>query len=164
MREREKCLEHLRDPETKKILEKNIEKYRKGDGVLRILDAAGNPVTGVSVKLVHKKHECKFGANLFMLDEMESDLKNELYKKYFSEVFTMATLPFYWNATEPEKGHWRYEKGSSPMYRRPPIDQCMDFCRQYGIEPREHALAYDFQFPKWLKGLPFRQRSNPQWY
>ncbi|MBQ6832350.1 MAG: endo-1,4-beta-xylanase [Oscillospiraceae bacterium] len=154
MREREKCLEHLRDPETKKLLEKNIEKYRKGDGVLRILDAAGNPVTGVSVKLVHKKHECKFGANLFMLDEMESDLKNELYKKYFSEVFTMATLPFYWNATEPEKGHLRYKKGSSPMYRRPPIDRCMDFCRQYGIEPREHALAYDFQFPKWLKDLP----------
>ena len=36
------------------------------------------------------------------------------------------------------------------MYRRPPIDRCMEFCKQHGIEPREHGLAYDNFFPKWL--------------
>ena len=62
----------------------------------------------------------------------------------------MATLPFYWDATEPEKGKTRYGKDSVPMYRRPPIDLCIEFCVKHGIEPREHALAYDNFFPKWL--------------
>ncbi len=153
MSEREMVLEHFRNPEVRAMLQDNIEKHRKGNGTVTVLDAIGKPVAGASVKLVHKKHECKFGANLFMLEEFETPEKNELYKKYFSDVFTMATLPFYWNATEPEKGHLRYEKGSTPMYRRPPIDLCMECCAEMGIEPREHALAYDFQFPKWLKGL-----------
>ena len=51
---------------------------------------------------------------------------------------------------EPEKGKTRYEKDSVPMYRRPPIDLCIEFCEKHGIEPREHALAYDNFFPKWL--------------
>ena len=154
MSERERVLEHFRNPEMRAKLQENIERYRKGNGTLTVVDAQGNPVSGVSVKLTHNKHECKFGANLFMLEEFETQEKNELYKKYFSQVFTMATLPFYWNATEPEKGELRYEKGSKPMYRRPPIDLCMEFCQEMGIEPREHAMSYDFQFPKWLKGLP----------
>lgn len=150
---REKVLEHIRNPETQKILNERIEQYRKGACVLTVLDQQGRPVPGASVKLTHKKHLCKFGANLFMLDELETAEKNELYKKYFSDTFTMATLPFYWDSTEPEKGYLRYEKGSSPMYRRPAIDPCMEFCEKHGIEPREHALAYDHFFPKWVWDL-----------
>ena len=28
----------------------------------------------------------------------------------------------------------------------------MEFCKEHGIEPREHALAYEQWFPHWLKG------------
>ena len=64
-----------------------IEKYRKGDAVITLVDKEGNPINGAKVKAVHKKHEFKFGANLFMLDELETEEKNEKYKKYFSELF-----------------------------------------------------------------------------
>ena len=40
------------------------------------------------------------------------------------------------------------------MYRRPPIDLCIEFCEKHGIEPREHALAYEYFFPKWLYNAP----------
>lgn len=85
-----------------------------------------------------------------MLDELETEEKNELYKKYFADVFNMATLPFYWDATEPEKGKTRYDKDSPKVYRRPAVDLCIEFCEKYEIEPREHALAYNGFFPKWL--------------
>ena len=85
-----------------------------------------------------------------MLDELESEGKNEKYKKYFSDVFNMATLPFYWDALEPERGKPRYAKDSPKIYRRPAPDLCIEFCEKHGIEPREHALAYDVFFPKWL--------------
>lgn len=144
---------HEKREETEKRIADGIEKYRKGDLEIRIKDKDGAPIKGARLTLSQKTHEFKFGANLFMLDEMESAEKNEKYKKAFAETFNIATLPFYWNATEPERGHLRYEKNSTPLYRRPPIDLCIEFCEQNGIEPREHALAYVSLFPKWLNDL-----------
>ena len=128
-----------------------IEQHRKGYAEICVKDKDGNNVPGVKISVKQKSHEFKFGANLFMLDEFENEEKNELYKKYFAETFNMATLPFYWDSTEPEKGKTRYAKDSEKLYRRPPIDLCIEFCEKHGIEPREHALAYDHFFPSWLK-------------
>lgn len=129
-----------------------IEKYRKGNGRLKVVDKNGVPVKNAKIKLAQKSHEFRFGANLFMLDELESDEKNERYKQYFSDIFNMATLPFYWDTLEPQRGNPRYAKESAKVYRRPAPDLCMEFCEKHGIEPREHALAYDHFFPEWLYG------------
>ena len=127
-----------------------IERYRKGDAKITVKDKNGNVIPGVKVKVNQKSHEFRFGANLFMLDEMESPEKNEAYKKLFADVFNMATLPFYWDALEPERGKPRYAKDSPKIYRRPATDLCLEYCEQHGIEPREHALAYERFFPTWL--------------
>ena len=140
--------------EQKEMVEKRvaegIETYRKGNGRIKDVDKDGKPIVNAKLKLNQKSHEFRFGANLFMLDEMESAEKNEKYKKYFSDVFNMATLPFYWNTLEPERGKPRYAKDSPKVYRRPAPDLCMEFCEEHGIEPREHGLAYEHFFPKWL--------------
>ena len=152
MNDRKKVLELFE--KNKEYMEERInsgiEQNRKGYAKICVKDKDGNNVPGVKISVKQKSHEFKFGANLFMLDEFENDEKNELYKKYFAETFNMATLPFYWDATEPEKGKTRYAKDSEKLYRRPPIDLCIEFCEKNGIEPREHALAYDAFFPKWL--------------
>lgn len=131
-------------------IQRGIEENRKGYAQLTITDQSGKPVQNATVKIKQKSHEFRFGINLFMLDEMESKEKNEAYKKAIADTFNMATLPFYWDATEPEKGKTRYTKDASPLYRRPPIDRCIEYCEKNGIEPREHALAYDHFFPTWL--------------
>lgn len=127
-----------------------IEKYRKGDAVITLRDCNGSVIPNAEVRVNQKSHEFRFGANLFMLDELETPEKNELYKKYFADTFNMATLPFYWDSLEPERGKPRYAKDSPKVYRRPSPDLCVEFCEEHGIEPREHALAYDGFFPKWL--------------
>ncbi len=134
------------------VVKENIEKYRKGDAIFRVTDENGDPLANVNVKIKQNSHEFKFGANIFMLDELETNEKNDAYKKRFKELFNMATLPFYWNSNEPQKGEFRYEKGCTPYYRRPPIDLCIEFCKENGIEPREHGLAYEHFLPDWLKG------------
>ena len=131
-----------------------IEQNRKGDATVKITDKNGNALKGARIKVTQRSHEFRFGANVFMLDELESDEKNEKYKKHFADLFNMATLPFYWDALEPEKGKPRYPKDSPKVYRRPSPDLCIEFCEAHGIEPREHALAYDQFFPKWIKDLP----------
>ena len=133
-----------------KVVE-GIEKYRKGDATVTVVDVQGNPVSGAQIRVNQKSHEFRFGANIFMLDELETPEKNETYKRYFADLFNMATLPFYWDTLEPERGKTRYEKDSPKIYRRPAIDLCMEFCAEHGIEPREHALAYDNFFPGWLR-------------
>jgi len=127
-----------------------IEQNRKGYVNITIKDSDGEVIPDAKVKISQKSHEFKFGANIFMLDEMESEEKNEAYKKYFADLFNMATLPFYWDATEPQPGETRYTKDSKKIYRRPAIDLCIEFCKEHGIEPREHALAYEHFFPEWL--------------
>ena len=129
-----------------------IEQHRKGDGRIKVVDQNGKPLSGVKVKLKQKSHAFRFGANIFMLDELETDEKNEAYKKHFADVFNMATLPFYWDTLEPERGKPRYEKDSPKVYRRPAPDLCIEFCEKHGIEPREHGLAYEWFFPQWLHG------------
>lgn len=129
-----------------------IEQYRKGNAKITVTDQQGIPIKNAKIKISQKTHEFRFGANLFMLDELETSEKNEAYKRYFADVFNMATLPFYWDTLEPERGKPRYAKDSPKVYRRPSPDLCMEFCEKHGIEPREHALAYDHFFPKWLYG------------
>ena len=152
--ERQRVLEQFEANESffENVIYPNIEKYRKGDMIISIVDENGNAVPGAKIKINQISHEFKFGANLFMLDELETDTKNQLYKNYFKNAFNMATLPFYWSSVEPQKGKLRYDKDSEKYYRRPPIDLCMEYCKENKIEPREHALAYEQHFPNWLKG------------
>lgn len=152
MSERRKVLELFEQQKeyTDKKVSEGIEKYRKGYACITVTDKNGNAVPDAKIKINQKSHEFKFGANMFLLDELESDQKNEQYKKYLADTFNMATLPFYWDATEPQRDKTRYGKDDGKMYRRPNTDLCIEFCEKHGIEPREHGLAYDAFFPKWL--------------
>lgn len=147
---RRKLLEKFDDNFMKNVVEPNIENYRKGFADLKVVDKDGNAVKNVKIKAVQKNHEFKYGANIFMLDELETKEKNDLYKKYFKEAFNMATVPFYWSDLEPTEGNPRYDKDSPKIYRRPATDLCIEFCEENGIEPREHALSYMGWFPQWL--------------
>lgn len=141
-------------PKADQRIQDGIEKYRKGNFTVQF----SNEYRGKKVQVKLKNHKFRFGANLFMLDEFPDDeKKNRIYKEKFKEVFNLATLPFYWDATEPEEGKTRYHKTAEKLYRRPPIDLCLEYCLENGIEPREHALCYAKLFPEWLEGKTFEE-------
>ncbi len=146
--------------ETEERIQYGIEHHRKGNFKLTVVDSEGKPVKNAKIHLSQKKHEFKFGANMFMLDELETPEKNELYKKYFAELFNIATVPFFWGDLEPERGKPRYDKDSPKIYRRPPIDLCLEFCEANGIEPREHGLSYEHYFPQWFHELPLNEAKK----
>ena len=132
--------------------EERIARVRQGEGRILVTDAEGHPVSDAHLTITQTNHAFRHGANIFMLDEMESDEKNALYRERFAAAFNMATLPFYWDTLEPTEGKPRYAKDSPKVYRRPAPDLCIEYCRAHGIEPREHALCYDHFFPAWLRG------------
>ncbi len=147
--------------ETDARVKAGVEANRKGTLMLVFKDANGRPCETTHVKIRQKSHDFKYGANLFMLDEIvDSAEKNELYKERFAAAFNLATLPFYWKDLEPEEGKPRYAKDSPRVYRRPAPDLCLEWCEAHGIEPKAHCLNYPagFAYPDWAKGDPTREK------
>ena len=104
-----------------------IELNRKGPMLFTFLDKDGKVLENVHLKVTQKTHDFKYGADLFMLDEIvDSKEKNEAYKEHFAAAFNLATVPFYWEDLEPEPGKPRYAVDSPRIYRRPPTDLCID--------------------------------------
>lgn len=136
--------------ETEDRVKNGVEQNRKGFAKIHIKDKDGNPIIGQKIKIKQKRHEFLHGANLFMLDEFETEEKNSKYKELFKDAFNEATLPFYWSDLEPEEGKPRFEKDSPKVYRRPAPDLCLEYCEKHGITPKEHCLTYfNFQ-PDWV--------------
>ncbi len=135
----------------------DIEKYRKGEKKIQILDEKGEPVSKKRVKITQKTHEFKYGANIFLIDEFGTDEENRIYRDIFHRYFNLATLPFYWAELEPEEGKLRFDKDSPKIYRRPAPDLCLEYCNEYGITPKLHCLYYDKFTPSWL---PKRDRAR----
>ncbi len=140
------------DPALVKQIDDNIERYRKGDAVLEIVDAHGVPVCGAKVKIEQKTHEFLFGCNAFVLGQLDTQELNRKYEAAFLKLFNSATVPFYWGDLEPEQGKPRFEEGSSRIWRRPPPDRLVKWCKANGIMPKGHALMYakNMFMPKWL--------------
>ncbi len=137
-----------------------IENHRKGFADLKVVDAQGNAVPGAKVRFNQKTHDFHYGANLFMLDEFESEEKNAIYRDTFHRHFNFATLPFYWDTLEPEEGKPRYAADSPKVYRRPAPDLCLEYCEQYGVTPKAHCLNYDHFSPAWLN----KYTAEEQWH
>lgn len=146
--------------ETNARVEAGIELNRKGPMLFTFKDAAGKILENVHLKVTQKTHDFKYGADLFMLDEIvDSKEKNAAYKEHFAAAFNLATVPFYWKDLEPEPGKPRYAADSPRIYRRPPPDLCIDWCERNGIEPKCHILNYANVTPEWAKGDIFKEKS-----
>ena len=68
------------------MINTGIERNRKGYAEITVKDSEGNPVKDVQIKVNQKTHEFKYGANLFMLDELETEEKNNKYKELFEKL------------------------------------------------------------------------------
>jgi len=123
-------------------IERDIEENRKGQFVINITDENGKPFEG-KVRIKQVSHQFKFGCTLFHLDQFPDDERKKLYKENFKKVFNYAVVPLYWDTLEPTKGEPRFSKDSPDVYRRPPIDTIVDFCKENKIGMKGHCLVYN---------------------
>ena len=156
---RETILKHFleQEDETAARVAEGIERNRKADAEIRLLDDAGAPLRGARVRARQTRHAFRHGANPFMLGGFSDPAEENAYRDRFAEAFNLATLPFYWKDLEPEPGKTRYGADAPAIYRRPPPDACLAFCEARGIEPKAHCLDYAAQTPAWAHGPPERE-------
>lgn len=126
--------------------EERIEKERKSDAVVKVVDGAGRAVSGAKVSVELARHEFLFGSNIFQFDRLAKDEENARYKELFKGLLNYATVGFYWKTFEPEKG--------KPMYDY--TDKVVAWCQANGVRMKGHPLLWDTQpgVPTWSEGQP----------
>ena len=117
-----------------------IEKYRKADAVIVVVDAAGKPIPGAEVAVEQKRHAFLFGCNIFMWGHLDNARDEDAYRKQFAGVFNFATLPFYWPSYQPKPG----------VTIQDHIEKMAKWCREQGITTKGHPLAWNYADPSWL--------------
>ena len=130
------------DPAVVKRIDENIERYRKGDAVVEVVNAQGAPVAGAKVSVTQQSHEFLFGCNLFVLGQLDTPEQNRKYEEAFLKLFNFATIPFYWRSLEPEPGQVRFQEGSPRIWRRPPPDRLIKWCKKNGVTAKGHPLLW----------------------
>jgi GH35 family endo-1,4-beta-xylanase len=125
---------------------KGVEQYRKGAATVRVVDAAGKPVAGASVKADLARHEFLFGCNIYMFDRFKTAAENDAYKKRFADLFNFATTQFYWKGYEWERG--------KPDYAS--TDKIVAWAGEHKIRLKGHPLLWgdDAGIPRWSSGQP----------
>ena len=125
--------------------ETRIEKYRKGDAVLKLAGPDGKPLrNGHAVKIEQKRHKFLFGCNIFKLGQCSTPEDNAAYEKHFAAILNFATLPFYW---------WNYERRQGrPDDER--TDQIVRWCKDNNVKTKGHPLAWNYVDPRWLTDDP----------
>lgn len=123
-----------------------IDKHRKADAKILVLDAGGRPLPGVQVSVAQTSHEFLFGCNIYMFDRYRDQDQNAAYKQRFAELFNYATVGFYWRWYEPQRGQPNYEY----------TDKVVAWCQDQGIRMKGHPLLWGDQagVPTWSQGQP----------
>ncbi|MBN2313353.1 MAG: family 20 glycosylhydrolase [Sedimentisphaerales bacterium] len=147
------------DPDLERIIASNIERYRKNNVSIQLMDTKGNPLSNAEVTVEQISHDFLFGSNLFVLGQLETPEANDKYEEAFLKIFNSATIPFYWLGTEPTQGRLRYEEGASYVWRRPPPDRLVAWCKQHDIVPKGHPLLWHAHNPEWFPKDPERLKK-----
>lgn len=145
-------------PEIDERIQCDTRTARKRSLKLSITAPDGRPVERCAIHYRLRRHEFRFGANAFMLNQFVGDesWKNDVYAEKFTRLFNQAVVPFYWDAYEPERGRFRQEKGSQYIYRRPPVDEVVDFCESHHLHAKGHPMVWHTLMPDWLPRNQFR--------
>lgn len=136
-----------------------IERHRKGDMLVQVLDNEGRPVSGADVTAVQTSHTFLFGANLFVLGQLATPELNAKYERAFAGLFNFGSLPFYWKDLEPEPGALRFAEDAPYIWRRPPPDALVAWCNSNGITPKGHPLLWHSINPDWMPKEPKALRA-----
>ena len=94
---------------TESGIEKNIEKNRKADLVVRVLNADGKAVAGKTLQIIPVREKFLFGTEVQGLKSFDDSPLQKSYQQALVSVFNFGTVTPYWPQVEPTRGHINYQ-------------------------------------------------------
>ena len=138
------ALVHAAPPQSDEALwagaDQRIERHRKADATITVVDKDDEPVFGVDVAVKQTRHAFLFGCNIFAWGRVGDEDGEAEYRRRFADVFNFATLGFYWQSYEPRQG--------DPQHQH--AERVASWCKQQGIICKGHPLAWNYSDPRWL--------------
>lgn len=126
----------------REIADERIEKYRKRDALIKIVDENGNPVNSAEIEIKQTKNHFPFGSCL-----RRSAMYDERYTEFFKENFEWAVFEneAKWYHTETSRGNVNYTDA----------DYMYNWCKQNDITVRGHCIFWEVEdyVPSWVKSL-----------
>jgi endo-1,4-beta-xylanase len=108
-----------------------IEKIRKGDLTVKVVDAKGKPVPGAAVKVEMKRHHFRFGTAgpaARLLDTSNPD--NLRYQREVKRLFNTFTF----------ENDLKWDQASPETLER--VDKASDWLKSNGFDVRGHTLVW----------------------
>ena len=136
------------DPFVRETVLPNIERHRKADAELTIVDRAGRPVPHARVRGRLVRHRFLFGA---CPPEREEDLNPRFIDKWSGLVnFAVSQNALKWSTVERERGR--------PDFGQ--VDRLLELCAARGVAVEWHFLTG--YHPAWLAEVPEGERGAIQ--
>ncbi len=142
------------DAPWRKEAQARIEKHRKGDFALTLVDAEGKPVADADVRVVLKRHAFGFGSAVTAKMLNDSTPDGDRYRAIVEECFSRVVFE---NDLKP--GPWEAAKdpNTTGAYRKVWLDKSLQWLGQRQIQARAHYLCWA-PFEPWSEKL----KDNPQ--
>ncbi|OGT93934.1 MAG: hypothetical protein A2286_13375 [Gammaproteobacteria bacterium RIFOXYA12_FULL_61_12] len=120
-------------------------------------------MTNATLTIRQKTHAFLFGCNILPLGQLGE--LNAAYEDEFVKLFNLATTTFCWNSLEPNPGQFRFAEGSDEIWRRPPPDRVLAFCKKHGITMKGQPLMCAPWQPQWVpKDPPKTKEAYQKWF
>ncbi len=129
--------------------DERIDRFRKGNLIVEVVDRSGEPLPEARVKIEQVKHQFLFGCAAISLFKHKGVNDEDKYQKRFSDLFNFATVLTYWHDTEPERNKVNYDRLSSQVKR----------LKSMGITVKGHPLILAGASPKWAPSDPEETRK-----
>ena len=138
------------DAPWRKAANARIEKYRKGDLEIHVVDSAGRPVPDARVHVVLKRHAYGFGVALG-LRNMFSERHPDDAKKYQEAVERLFNKAVFENSMK-----WKFFKPGDPR-----VKKAIAWCRERKMPIRGHCMVWaDWQ--RLPKGMEQEYAGRPE--
>lgn len=131
-------------------IDANIDRLRKGDLIIRVVDSQRRPILGAMVKLEQVKHDFEFGTAL-STDIFTNKFNQQDTEKYLATAKKLYNASVHenalkWYSTEREKGQVSYTDA----------DKILKWSQKNGLKMRGHTLFWEVEKynKSWLKNLP----------
>jgi GH35 family endo-1,4-beta-xylanase len=132
-------------------LERGLDAEIKKNRILQadlIVTSGGRALPGLEVEIEQTSHKLLFGTNWsalpigFFDDKLSGEEREraDSRARLFLDVFNQATLPFYWERFEPERG-----RPITEMIRKAAL-----WYKERGIVLKGHTLCWHTLAPSWL--------------
>jgi len=117
-----------------------IEKHRKADATVTVVDKNGKAVAGAELQIEQTRHAFLFGCNIYKWGRVGNEAGEAEYRRRFADVFNFATLAFYWPSYEWKRGEPIHDRTASIAH----------WCKGQNILCKGHPLAWNHSEPRWL--------------